>query len=376
MPESDTSVQPLLNPITAGALHSATRVWMAPLTRSRSSQPGDIPWDLNAQYYAQRADPQRGAAVIVSEATQISQQGKGYAFTPGVYSPEQVEGWKLVTDAVHDKGGLIVAQLWHVGRISHTALQPNGGTPVATSAIRAKSHTYVDDSMGRVEVSEPRALELDEIPGIVDQYRHAAQAAKDAGFDGIEIHGANGYLLQQFLRRSTNTRTDAYGGSLENRARLGIEVARATLEVWEPGRVGYRISPLGEGLDAPDDHPTETFGYLSTELGKLGIAFLHVVEQFGDAARTPETEPVLAAIRKAFREGGGGAYIANGGYDGVSAAARIAEDKADAVAFGKAFISNPDLAERFRRGAELAEWDRGTFYGGGADGYTTYPALS
>ncbi|MGD1916158.1 MAG: alkene reductase [Phycisphaerales bacterium] len=376
MTETQHDVRSLLAPLTAGALKSATRVWMAPLTRSRSRQPGDIPWELNAEYYAQRADPARGAAVIVSEATQISQQGKGYAFTPGVYSPEQVEGWKLVTNAVHEQGGLIVAQLWHVGRISHTALQPNGGKPVAPSAIRANSHTYVDDSMGRKPVSEPRALELDEIPGVIDQYRHAAQAAKDAGFDGIEIHGANGYLLQQFLRRSTNKRTDAYGGSLENRARLGIEVTRATLDVWGADRVGYRISPLGEGMDDPDDHPSETYGYVSTELGKLGLGFLHVVEQFGDAARTPETEPVLATIRQAFRESGGGAYIANGGYDGPTAAARIADDKADAVAFGKAFISNPDLADRFRRGADLAEWDRGTFYGGGAEGYTTYPALS
>jgi len=376
MSATKTDVSRLLEPLIAGTLPAATRVWMAPLTRSRSKQPGDIPWELNAEYYAQRANPHRGASVIVSEATQISPQGKGYAFTPGIYSPEQIEGWKLVTDAVHASGGLIVAQLWHVGRISHTALQPDGAQPVAPSAIRAESHTYVDDSMGRVPVSEPRALELEEIPGIVEQYRHAAQASKDAGFDGIEIHGANGYLLQQFLRRSTNKRVDEYGGSRENRARLGIEVARAVLDVWEPGRVGYRISPLGEGLDDPDDQPAEIYGYLATELGKLGLAFLHVVEQFGDAARTPQTEPVLAAIRKAFRDGGGHAYVANGGYDGPAAAARIAEDKADAVAFGKPFISNPDLAERFRRGVEPAAWDRDTFYGGGAEGYTTYPALS
>jgi N-ethylmaleimide reductase len=369
------STDPLLQPIRVGSLDSATRVWMAPLTRSRSRQPGDIPWALNAEYYAQRADPRHGAAVIISEATQISPQGKGYAFTPGMHSPAQVEGWKLVTDAVHAKGGLIVAQLWHVGRISHTALQPGNAQPVAPSAIRANSFTYVDDRMGREPVSEPRALEIGEIPGVVDQYRHAAAHAKAAGFDGIEIHGANGYLLQQFLRRSTNKRDDAYGGSLENRARICLEVARAVLDVWEPGRVGYRISPLGEPLDDPQDLPEETYGYLARELGAMRLAFLHVVEQFGDAARTPQTEPVLRVIREAFRDAGGSAYVANGGYDGPAASARIAEGKADLVAFGKAFISNPDLAERFRQGASLAEWDRDTFYGGGAEGYTTYPAL-
>lgn len=371
----DTNLADLLSPITAGQINATTRVWMAPLTRSRSKQPGDIPWELNAEYYAQRADPQKGAAVIISEATQVSQQGKGYAFTPGIYSPEQVEGWRLVTDAVHEKGGLILAQLWHVGRISHHDLQPGGGKPVAPSAIRADSKTYTTKDKQLVPTSEPRALDIEEIPGVVEQFRHAAQCAKDAGFDGVEIHGANGYLLQQFLRSSTNTRTDDYGGSLENRARFCLEVANAVLTVWEPGRVGYRVSPMGEGEDDPQDRPIDTYSYLATELGKLGLAYVHVVEAFRDTARNEQSEPVYAAIRTAFRDAGGHAYVGNGEYSAGDAAERIASDKADAIAFGKAFISNPDLAERFRADAPLNEWDRETFYGGGAEGYTTYPSL-
>ncbi len=371
-----TNLHTLLSPITAGHIKAATRVWMAPLTRSRGKQPGDIPWSLNAEYYAQRADPKKGAAVIISEATQVSPQGKGYAFTPGMFSKEQVEGWKLVTGAVHEKGGLILAQLWHVGRISHTALQPDGGKPVAPSAIRADGKTYIDKDSGLVPLSEPRALDIDEIPGVVDQFRSAAQNAKDAGFDGVEIHGANGYLLQQFLRRSTNHRTDAYGGSLQNRLRFCLEVAQAVLTVWEPGRVGYRVSPMGEGASDPEDQPAHTYGHLATELGAMGLAYIHTVEAFGKADRNDQSEPVFAEIRKCFRDAGGHAYVANGDYTAQSAAERIATDKADAVAFGKPFISNPDLAERFRQNAPLAEWDRETFYGGGAQGYTTYPAMA
>ncbi len=371
----DTNLADLLKPLTAGQIHAATRVWMAPLTRSRSKQPGDVPWELNAEYYGQRADPKKGAAVIISEATQVSSQGKGYAFTPGIHSKEQVEGWKLVTKAVHDKGGIILAQLWHVGRISHTDLQPGGGKPVAPSAIRAESKTYTSKDSGLVPTSEPRALETDEIPGVVEQFRQAAQNAKDAGFDGVEIHGANGYLLQQFLRSASNTRTDQYGGSLENRARFCLEVAEAVLTVWEPGKVGYRVSPLGEASDNPQDRPIDTYSYLAAELGKLGLAYIHVVEEFGSATRSDENEPVFAAIRSAFRDAGGHAYVGNGEYTAETAAQRIATDKADAIAFGKPFISNPDLAERFRRDAPLNEWDRDTFYGGGAEGYTTYPPL-
>lgn len=374
----NTSITPtrLLEPIAAGSLTAATRVWMAPLTRSRSKQPGDIPWELNAQYYAQRADPHTGAAVIISEATQVSPQAKGYAFTPGIHSQDQVRGWKLVTDAVHAKGGIILAQLWHVGRISHVDLQPNRQQPVAPSAIRADSKTYTSKDSGIVPTSEPRALDISEIPAVVDQFRSAAQNAKDAGFDGIEIHGANGYLLQQFLRTSSNKRTDAYGGSLPNRARFPLEVTRAVLDVWEPGRVGYRVSPLGEPTSDPNDAPIDTYLYLASELGKLRLAFIHVVEEFGDAKRTPEIEPVFDAIRDAFHTHGGGIYVANGNYDAPTAQDRISRGKADAIAFGKPFISNPDLAHRFRIGAPLAEWNRETFYTGGAEGYTTYPSLS
>jgi len=375
MSSTQTKLDRLFEPLIAGTLPAATRVWMAPLTRSRSKQPGDIPWELNAQYYAQRADPQKGAAVIISEATQVSPQGKGYAFTPGMHSQEQVEGWKLITDVVHERGGLILAQLWHVGRISHVDLQPDGQKPVAPSAIRAESVTYTSEHSGRVPVSEPRALERSEIPGVVDQFRQAARNAMAAGFDGVEIHGANGYLLQQFLRSGTNHRTDEYGGSLENRARFCLEVANAVLDVWQPGRVGYRVSPVGEGVDTPGDQPIDTYTYLAKELGKLGLAYIHVVEEFGQAVRSQETEPVFDAIRLAFSRHGGGAYIANGAYDAASAEQRIANGKANAVAFGKPFISNPDLTERFRRGAELAEWDRDTFYTGGAEGYTSYPPI-
>ncbi|MEQ8316433.1 MAG: alkene reductase [Phycisphaerales bacterium] len=371
----ETKLANLLSPLIAGQLDAKTRVWMAPLTRSRSKQPGDVPWELNAEYYAQRADPLKGAAVIISEATQVSPQGKGYAFTPGIYSDEQVEGWKKVTDAVHQKGGLILAQLWHVGRISHVDLQPEGQKPVAPSAIRADSKTYTSKESGMVPTSEPRALETDEISGVVDQFRKAAANAKRAGFDGVEIHGANGYLLQQFLRSSTNKRTDDYGGSLQNRARFCLEVAHAVLEVWEPGRVGYRVSPMAEGDQDPQDLPIDTYAYLATELGKLGLAYIHVVEAFRDSARDDESEQVFGAVRKAFRDAGGQAYVGNGEYEAENAARRIDDDKADAIAFGKPFISNPDLAERFRRDAPLNEWDQSTFYGGGPEGYTDYPTL-
>lgn len=371
----DTSVATLLSPLQAGQIDARTRVWMAPLTRSRSKQPGDIPWELNAEYYGQRADPLKGAAVIISEATQVSPQGKGYAFTPGIYSEEQVKGWKLVTDAVHAKGGLILAQLWHVGRISHVDLQPNGQKPVAPSAIRADSKTYTSKESGMVLTSQPRALEIDEIPGVVDQFRQAARNARVAGFDGVEIHGANGYLLQQFLRRSTNHREDAYGGSLENRARFCLEVTRAVLETWESGRVGYRISPMAESDEDPQDQPTDTYAYLAGELGRMGLSYIHVVEAFRASERDEKSERVFAAIRQAFRDAGGSAYIGNGEYTAEAAARRIEQDKADAVAFGKPFISNPDLAERFRRQAPLNDWDQSTFYGGGPEGYTDYPAL-
>jgi len=341
----------LFDPLTFGDITAPNRVFMAPLTRCRSDQPGDIPWELNAEYYRQRA----GSGLIIAEATQVSPTGKGYAFTPGIYSPEQVEGWKLVTEAVHDAGGRIFLQLWHVGRISHVDLQPNGQKPVAPSAIRSSSQTITSEDSGRVPVSEPRALEADEIPGVVEEFRHGAACAKDAGFDGVEIHGANGYLLEQFLRNGTNKRDDAYGGSLENRARFCLEVTDAVVGEWGPGRVGYRVSPYGGFEDRPESDPIGTFGYLAEELGKRGLAYIHAVEEFWEARRDEACETVTAEIRRRFKDAGGGIYIGNGGYDAQLARQRIGDGLCDAVAFGKPYISNPDLAERYRRGAEINE---------------------
>ncbi|MEM8835662.1 MAG: alkene reductase [Planctomycetota bacterium] len=370
----------LLSPIPCGDIEFAQRVWMAPLTRSRSQQPGDIPWDLNAQYYAQRANPETGAGLIIAEATQVSPQGKGYAFTPGIHTDEQVEGWKLVTDAVHAKGGKIFLQLWHVGRISHVDLQPGGQKPVAPSAIRAEGMTYTSAESGRVPVSEPRALGLDEIPGVVEQFRSGAANAKAAGFDGVEIHGANGYLLDQFLRSHTNKRTDAYGGPVERRARFCLEVSEAVIDVWGAGRVGYRVNPMGTFNSMGDDSPEETFGYLASELGKRGVCYIHGVEAFAQDERDDATERVLAVIRESFKTDHAtpdrSVYVGNGGYTAELAEQRLRDGLCDAVAFGKLFISNPDLTARFRGGYELNEWNQETFYGGTAEGYTDYPALS
>ncbi len=350
--------------LTVGAITLPNRVLMAPLTRARSAQPGDIPQAINATHYAQRAS----AGLIIAEASQISPQGKGYAFTPGIYSAEQVEGWRLVTDAVHEAGGRIFLQLWHVGRVSHVDLQPNGADPVAPSAIRSPAQTIISATSGRVDVSMPRALETDEIPGIVEQYRSAAQNAKDAGFDGVEIHGANGYLLDQFSRTGTNKRTDAYGGSLENRLRLPLEVADAVVGVWGADRVGYRISPTGDFNGMSDDNPAQTFSTLATALSDRGLAYLHVVEEFRGSTRD---EAILDPIREAFK----GVYIANGGYTAATAQERISSGKADAIAFGALFIANPDLPERLRLGADLNEPDPSTFYGGDEKGYNDYPFL-
>lgn len=366
---TDFPTDPLVTPLALGPLTLPNRVLMAPLTRSRSKQPGDIPWELNARYYAQRAS----SGLIIAEASQISQQGKGYAFTPGIFTDEQGEGWRLVTDAVHAAGGRIFLQLWHVGRISHTELQPNNAKPVAPSAIRAESVTYTSAESGRVPVSEPRALKAGEIPGIVEDYRNAARRAIDAGFDGVEIHGANGYLLDQFLRLASNKRTDEYGGPLENRLRFCRMVAEAVASEIGPERVGYRVTPCG-GLDDPDnpaDNPAETFGALAEILAAIGLVYMHGVERFRMDPDEDRLESTLGAIRERFT----GVYIANGAYTGATARDRIHSGKADAVAFGRLFISNPDLPMRLHRGAELAEPDQSTFYTGDERGYTDYPAM-
>ncbi|UEM23351.1 alkene reductase [Skermanella mucosa] len=360
MSESD-----LFQPVKLGPYTLANRIVMAPLTRSRANK-DDAPFALHAEYYGQRAT----AGLIISEATQISRQGKGYAYTPGIHSEAQVAGWKQVTDAVHAKGGRIFLQMWHVGRISHPSLQENGALPVAPSAIKPEGKAFTED--GFVPFVTPRALELDEIPGIVEQYRTAAGNAKRAGFDGVEIHAANGYLIDQFLRDGTNKRTDAYGGSVENRARLMLEVTEAVVGVWGGDRVGIRLSPISPANDISDSDPDPVFTYAVEQLNRFGLAYLHLVEGSTGASREVSGAVDLRKLRRIFD----GLYIANNLIDRDTAIALRETGEADLVAFGRPFIANPDLVERLRINAPLNEPDRDTFYGGGAEGYTDYPFLS
>lgn len=354
----------LFQPARLGPLTLPNRVVMAPLTRSRAGSLG-VQGPMNATYYAQRAT----AGLIVSEATQISRQGQGYAFTPGLHDEAQVAGWKLVTDAVHEAGGRIVAQLWHVGRISHPSLQPDGGLPVAPSAIRPEGQAFTE--AGFQPFVTPHALTTPEIAGIVADYRAAARAAQRAGFDGVEIHAANGYLIDQFLRDGTNHRQDEYGGSIRNRARFLLEATRAVLEVWGGARTGIRISPTSPANDIADSDPQALFGHAVAELGRLSLAYLHVVEGATGGPRDAVPGFDFGALRRAF----GGPYMANNGYDRAMAEAALREGRADLVAFGRPYIANPDLVARLRHGAALAEPDKTTFYGGDARGYTDYPAL-
>ncbi|CAB3854138.1 N-ethylmaleimide reductase [Achromobacter aegrifaciens] len=347
----------LFEPLRAGDLTLRNRIVMAPLTRMHAS-PGRVPNDLMVEYYTQRA----GAGMILTEATAVTPQGVGYADTPGLWTPEQVQGWHKVTSAVHRAGGLIVAQLWHVGRISDPMFL-DGELPVAPSAIAARGHvSHVRPERAYVT---PRALETAEIPGVVEAYRHGAKMAMEAGFDGVEVHAANGYLLDQFLQDSTNHRTDAYGGSLENRARLLLEAVDACISVWGAGRVGVHLSPRGEIHTMGDSNPAATFGYVARELGKRGIAFLCVREY--------EAADSLGPMLKAEF---GGTYIANEGFGRESAEAAIAAGRADAVAFGVQYIANPDLARRFELKAPLNRPNPATFYAPGPGGYTDYPALA
>ena len=357
----------LFSPLTMGALSMANRIVMAPLTRSRMG-PDGIPNEMHAQYYAQRAS----AGLIISEATNISAQARGYALTPGIWTEEQVAGWKLVTDAVHAAGGLIVCQLWHVGRFSHVDLQPEGAAPVAPSAIRAGGQTYTENGM--MEVSIPRALDIDEIPGIIQQYRHAAACAKRAGFDGVEVHSANSYLLDQFLRDSTNQRNDLYGGSIENRSRLTLEVTAAVVEVWGHDRVGIRLSPVtpDAGNTPLDSQVMQTYGYLIEQLNRFQLAYMHFVEGATATSRVVPENVDLDALRTLFK----GPYIGNNNYDLELAVSRRDEGKIDAVAFGRPFIANPDLVRRLQKNAELAIAPRDTYYGNGAKGYTDWPTLA
>lgn len=345
----------LLEPARVGAIEVANRIVMAPMTRSRAGV-GDAVGDLQAGYYAQRA----GAGLIITEGTFVAPEGRGYLRTPGIFTERQVEGWKRVTDAVHAKGGRIVAQLWHVGRLSHPALQPGGVLPVAPSAIAPAGKVLTENGMQPYPA--PRALERTEIPRVFEQFHHAAKCARRAGFDGVELHGANGYLIEQFLKDGANERTDEFGGSIENRARFALDVTRAVVDAWSSDRVGIRISPIS-GVE--DSDPQSVYVYLAAELSRLELAYLHVRENASSGYD-------YAALRRAFR----GVYIANDSYDAAGAARVLAEDRADLIAFGRPFISNPDLVERIRRGLPLAEADRATFYTAGEQGYTDYPTYA
>jgi N-ethylmaleimide reductase len=354
----------LFSPTAFGSIEVANRIVMAPVTRSRYEEDG-IPNELHATYYAQRAS----AGLIVAEATNISAQGRGYAATPGIWNAEQVAGWKKVTDLVHASGGKIVCQLWHVGRFSSIELQPNGEAPVAPSAIKAEGNTYTVD--GFVPVSMPRALETSEIPRIIEQYKVAAENAMRAGFDGVEVHSANSYLLDQFLRDSTNQRTDRYGGSIENRARLTLEVTEAIVKIWGSDRVGIRLSPVtpDAGNTPPDSQVMDLYRYLIDKLNSFDLAYLHFVEGATATSREVPACVDMDALSTRFN----GPFIGNNNYDLDMAIQRRDAGIIDAVAFGRLFISNPDLVQRLRVGADLTIAPRESYYGGGAKGYTDWP---
>ncbi len=357
----------LFSPTEIGAIEVVNRVAMAPLTRSRADKNG-VHSPLAIEYYRQRAT----AGLIITEATNISRQGRGYAFTPGIYTDAHVQAWRPVTDAVHEAGGKIVCQLWHVGRMSHVDLQENGAAPVAPSAIQAGELIFLETGK-QAPPSMPRALRTGEIPGLIEDYKNAARHAKDAGFDGVEVHSANCYLLDQFVRDSTNKRTDEYGGSVENRTRFPVEVITAVSEIWGADRVGVRLSPLTRSAgDTPlDSNSQSTYGFYAERLGKLGLAYLHCIEgqTRGDNAAG---EFDFKALHAAF----GGKYIANNSYNRAMAIDAIARGHADMVSFGRPFIGNPDLVARLRRNTALTVPNHATFYGGGSEGYTDYKTLA
>ncbi len=348
----------LLQPYQLGPLRLPNRVLMAPMTRNRA--PGTVPGDLNAAYYRQRSS----AGLIITEASQVTPLGQGYPNTPGIHTDEQVEGWKKVTDAVHEAKGRIFLQLWHVGRISHPSYH-DGALPVAPSALRPEGRTMTARGM-QEPFATPRALETDEVPSIIARFRRGAENAKAAGFDGVEVHGANGYLLDQFLQSGTNRRTDRYGGSVENRARLLLEVTEAVAGVWGADRVGVRLSPGGTFNDMHDADPAATFTYAARALDALDLAYLHVIENdLRDGVHAS------ALVRDAFD----GPLMVAGGFDRASGEAALQEGRADLIAYARYFLANPDLPVRFALNAPLNDWDRSTFYGGGAEGYTDYPSL-
>ncbi len=352
-------------PYTMGSLQLKNRTVMAPLTRSRA-ETGNLPSRFAADYYSQRA----GAGLIVTEATQAGAGGQGYIATPGIHSPEQLSAWRKVTDAVHSKGGLIFVQLWHVGRISHPDFR-NGQVPVAPSAIAPRGvQTFTAE--GLKDIPPPRALEIAEIKVIVEEFRSAAANARAAGFDGIEVHGANGYLLDQFLEDGTNKRTDEYGGSVENRARLLFEVIAAVSQVWPSDRIGVRLSPGGTFNDMCDCHPADTFGYVAKRMATLNLAYLHLIEPAPSTGEHPLPDLSARYFRPLYR----GTLIVAAGYTRKRAKDVLQQGQADLVAFGQPFLANPDLVERFRRSAKLNQPDPATYYGGGAEGYTDYPSLA
>jgi N-ethylmaleimide reductase len=363
----------LFDPLQVGAIALPSRIVMAPLTRNRA--PNAIPTPLMATYYAQRAS----AGLLIAEATAITHQAQGYADVPGLYGTEQLDGWKRVTQAVHDAGGRIVVQLWHVGRISHTSLQPNNEAPVAPSAITAKTKTVLirDGVPSFVDTSEPRALRAEEIPGIVQSYSHAAIQAMAVGFDGVEIHAANGYLIDQFLKTGSNARTDDHGGSIANRARFLLEVVAAVTNAVGGDRTGIRLSPVTPANDAVDADPQLLFDHIVKHLAPYRLAYLHLIEgSTGGPREMPERPFDYTAMRAAYRTAGGqGAWMVNNGYDMPMAKDAVAEG-ADLVAFGKTYIANPDLVARLKAGGPFNKPDKSTFYGGDARGYTDYPALT
>ena len=364
----------LFKPLQVGDMSLANRIVMAPLTRNRA--PDATPTPLMVEYYTQRAT----AGLLISEATAISQQGQGYSDVPGLYGSEQLQGWKKITDSVHQAGGKMVVQLWHVGRISHTDLQPENGAPVAPSAITAKAKTVlIKDGMAVfVNTSAPRALRAEELPGIVQTYQTAARnAVETAGFDGVEIHAANGYLLDQFLKNGSNQRTDDHGGSIENRARLTLDIVRAVTDAIGGGRTGIRLSPVTPAGDVHDTDPQPLFEYVMRQLAALNLAFVHIIEGSTGGPREMADRPFdYAALKHAYRVAGGkGAWMVNNGYD-KAVAEKAVDDGADLVAFGRPFIANPDLVRRLREDAPMNTPDQSSFYGGGVKGYTDYPALA
>jgi N-ethylmaleimide reductase len=363
--DRDAESRPLFSPYRLGDIALANRLVMSPMTRSRALD-GNVPNPIAATYYAQRSS----AGLIVTEATQVSPQGVGYIRTPGIHSPAQVAGWRMITEAVHRAGGTIFAQLWHVGRVSHPDFH-GGELPVAPSAITADGEVFT--TRGKTRMVTPRALETDEIPGVVAQFKRAAANAKAAGFDGVELHGANGYLLDQFLRDGANRRGDRYGGSIENRARFPLEVAEAVIGVWGAARVGYKISPNGTVYSMSDSDPIRTFTHLAAALDRLGLGYLHVSEPIAGPMAVPDgVARALPALRSVFK----GTLIANGGYDARTADVAIVGRQADLVAFGVPFLANPDLPRRYLEHAPLNTPDVATFYAGEEKGYIDYPALA